>query len=167
MEILEEISETMESCNREYELYPNSKIAGLVQKLYLGLIAFCQQSLKLMQSSSLKLASLEFLGGATREDFQKSISKIRKISASVTREVEYLNRVELREALARLRNMERDQQRMLLAMEDQKKIMLSLKEERKITAMITDQQTILQAVQNLQMKVSALDPALFIVKKEE
>lgn len=164
--MLEEISETMESCGREYELYPSARIKGLVEKLYLGLIAFCQQSIKLMQASSLKRASLEFLGG-TREEFQNSISKIRKISASVMREVEYLNRVELRDAHVRLRNMERDQQRMLLAMEDQKKIMLSLKEERKITTMINDQQTILQAVQNLQMKVSALDPAFFVLRGNE
>jgi serine kinase of HPr protein (carbohydrate metabolism regulator) len=166
MEMLEEISETMEYCRREYELYPNARIKGLVEKLYLGLIAFCQQSLKLMQASSFKRASLEILG-ATREEFQNSISNIRKISASVMREVEYLNRVELREAHARLRNMERDQQRMLLAMEDQKKIMLSLKEERKITTMINDQQTILQTVQNLQMKVSALDPAFFVLRGNE
>jgi hypothetical protein len=165
--MLEEISETIESCTREYELYPSARIKGLVEKLYLGLIAFCQQSMKLMQGSSLiRRASLEFLGG-TREELQKSISKIRKISASVMREVEYLNRVELRNAHVRLRNMDRDQQRMLLAMEDQKKIMLSLKEERKITTMINDQQTILQAVQNLQMKVSALDPAFFVLRGNE
>ncbi len=164
--MLEEINETMESCTREYELYPSARMKGLVEKLYLGLIAFCHQSMKLMQASSLKRASLELVLGGTQEEFQTSISKIRKISASV-REVEYLNRVELRDAHVRLRNMERDQQRMLLAMEDQKKIMLSLKEERKITTMINDQQTILQAVQNLQMKVSALDPAFFVLRGNE
>lgn len=165
--MLEEINETMESCTREYELYPSARMKGLVEKLYLGLIAFCQQSMKLMQASPLKRASLELVLGGTREEFQNSISKIRKISASVMREVEYLDRVELRDAHVRLRNMERDHQRMLLAMEDQKKIMLSLKEERKITTMINDQQTILQAVQNLQMKVSALDPAFFVLRGNE
>jgi serine kinase of HPr protein (carbohydrate metabolism regulator) len=158
--MLEEISETMVSCLREYELYQSARIRGLIQKLYLGLIAFCEQSIKLMQASSLKRASLE-IRGATREDFQSSISNIRKISALVMREVEYPNRVELRDAHARLRNMEQDQQRMLLAMEDQKKIMLSLKVVRKITTMINDQQSILEAVQNLQMKVSALHPGYF------
>jgi hypothetical protein len=161
MEMLEEISETMESCGREYELYPSARIRGLIEKLYLGLIAFCEQSIKLMQASSFKRASLGVWGATRDENFQSSISNIRKISASVMREVEYLNRVELRDAHARLRNMEQDQQRMLLAMEDQKKIMLSLKEERKITTMINDQQSILEAVQNLQMKVSALDPGYF------
>jgi hypothetical protein len=57
----------------------------------MGLLAFCQQSIKLIQVSSLKCASLEIFGAAG-EDFQKSISKIRKISASVMREMEYLNR---------------------------------------------------------------------------
>jgi predicted GTPase len=96
-----------------------------------------------------------------------SISKIRQVSASVMKEVEYLHRVELHEANTRLRNIERDQQRMLLAMEDQKRIMLSLKEERKISTMINDQQTILQAVQSLQMKFSALNAATVVASNEE
>lgn len=164
--MLEEISETIESCCREYELYQSVRMKNLIEKLYLTLMEFCQQSIKMMQASPLKRATLE-LSGSKGEDFQKSILDIRKISASVMQEVEYLNRVELRNAHSRLRKMEQDQQKMLLAMEEQKKIMLSLKEERRITTMITDQQSILEVVQNLQMKVATLDPAFFVKRNSK
>ena len=167
IEMLREVNETILSCEREYELYPGPRIEGLMVELYTGFFTFLHQSIQIIQTPTLKRFTNPSIAQAAQENFPPIISKIHQLSTSVSKEVEYLHRLEVREAHLRVRNMERDQQRMLLAMEDHKKIMLSLREERKITAMITDQQTILQAVQSLQVKVSALSATVSVVDSDE
>jgi hypothetical protein len=165
--VLEEVNETIYACEREYELYTKDRIKDLILKLYIGLLTFLRRSIQLMSQPTFKLIMNPQMSRSAVQDFQTYISNIRQLSASVMKEVEYLQRVELHEAHSRLRKMDRDQQRVLMAMKDQKEIMLSLKEEKKITTMINDQQTILQAVQSLQMKFSALSAVSVIVASNE
>ena len=158
--MLQEVNEIILSCEREYELYPAPKVESLMVEIYTCLYTFLDQSIQTMQSSTFKDFTNLSIVQAVLDSLRPIIFNIHQLSVSISKEVEYLHRLEVRQTHLRVQNMERDQQKMLMAMEDQKKIMLSLKEERKITAMIHDQQTILQAVQCLQVKVSALSPTV-------
>lgn len=165
-EALSDVNETIRSCEREFELYPGDEIQELMVKLYTGLFGFLQKSLDIISQSDIK-RGLSRLSSGAQVQFQDSISEIRKISNSVTKEVEYRHRVELREANSRLKDMEKDQQRMLAAVEDQRRILASLQEERKIMTVIQEQQKILQVVQQLQMRFAAFAPATMSAVKVE
>jgi hypothetical protein len=149
-EMLEELAETMRACEREYDLYPSPMATQLLAKLYSEFLEFCSQAIQTIQSTSVARIAT---ANVARSRFQASITRIRKISSSVTREVEFQHRLELRNAHQRLINMERAQQSMIVAMQDQEKILTSLAEERRLVTMMKDQQVILQTVQQLQMRL--------------
>jgi hypothetical protein len=135
-------------------------------KLYAGLLDFLRQRLSLMSQSNLK-RGLSRLSGVAQVQFQDSMPEIRKVSKSVMKEADYRHQVELRETNSRLKDMEKDQQRMPAAMEDQRRILASLQEERKIITVIQDQQKTLPVVQQLQMRFAAFTPATTSAVKVE
>ncbi|KAF2971992.1 hypothetical protein GQX73_g1638 [Xylaria multiplex] len=158
MEMLEETGEVMRLCEREYELYQNSMTKEPLMKLYTEFLDFCQRTIRILQApawSSWFRRSM--IMQSARPELQNSISRIRKISASVRNEAEFQGRVELRHAHERIVTVEVQQQKMLAVMEDQKKILASLAEERRLVTMMKDQQTILQTLQQLQMRLQEMN----------
>jgi hypothetical protein len=142
MEILEEVTETLRTCEGGCKLYPGERTEQIMVKLYTSLFEVLQQSTKLMRQPTLKRLVTDLqIYGTDQKTLLASIAKIRQVSASVMKEVEHSHHLELREAHSHVKAMERDQQKMLMVMKDQRKIMSSLKEER-ILIMIIDQQSI-------------------------
>ena len=88
-----------------------------------------------------------------REDAEKSLSRLRRLSQSVQREVDYRHRSEMREAADRLVEMQVEQRKILMAVEDQKRILEALQEERSIMSLVQQQQKIMQVVQDIQNRM--------------
>jgi D-aminopeptidase len=103
--------------------------------------------------SSTQSETLRLRVPITDDTFKASITRIRRISSNVTREIELHHRLELKMAHRRLIKVERTQQSIVAAMEDQRKILASMAEVRRLVTMMKDQQVILQAVQQLQLRL--------------
>jgi seryl-tRNA synthetase len=80
------------------------------------------------------------------------VEQLRESAKAVLKEVEYVDRRETGIASTRLKFMEKDQQKILLAVEEQKKIMSNLQEQQQMLEMVKDQQEVLQMIQNLQIQ---------------
>lgn len=150
--MLEECGEAMQVCSREYDLYPDSTIQVPLEKLCLEFVDFCTQALRMFKTQNSLRRTL--LTQSELPVFQKSVSRIRRISASVRNEAEYQGRLELRQAHKRISAMEVQQERILVALEGQKKVLASLSEERRLVTMMKDQQSILQTLQQLQIRLA-------------
>ncbi|KAF2100603.1 hypothetical protein NA57DRAFT_74205 [Rhizodiscina lignyota] len=155
IEMIQEFSDAMRVCEREYKLYPNSMTKDPLIKLYSEFLEFCRRNMSLLQQPANARFRMAIIADAQRKGLQESISRIRKISATVVSEAEFQSRLELRDAHKRILAMELEQQKILAAMEEQKKILASLAEEQKLITMMKDQQMILQTLQQLQMKLQA------------
>jgi hypothetical protein len=88
--------------------------------------------------------------------FSRHVGELRKGSQDVLKEVEYLDRRETRIASTRLKFMEKDQQKILAAVEEQRKIMSNLQQQQQILEIVKDQQEVLQSVQQLLIQLRPL-----------
>jgi seryl-tRNA synthetase len=91
--------------------------------------------------------------------FSRDVEQLRESAKAVLKEVEYLDRRETRIASTRLKFMEKDQQKILLAVEEQKKIMSNLQEQQQMLEMVKDQQEVLQRIQNLLIQLRPIGPS--------
>ncbi|KAL9096699.1 MAG: hypothetical protein Q9165_001187 [Trypethelium subeluteriae] len=154
VEMFVETGEALRLCEREYELYQESMTKEPFMQLYTEFLDFCLGTIRMLQLPTLIRRSA--IMQPLRPDFQNSISRVRKIAASIRDEAEFQGRLELRHAHKRIVAVEVQQHKMLAAMEGQKKILASMAEERRLVAMMKDQQTILQALQQLQMRLQEI-----------
>ena len=58
VEMIEEMSDTIRHCEREYRLYQGEEIQDLMTKLYIELFSFLEQSIQLMTAPTSKHAVL-------------------------------------------------------------------------------------------------------------
>ncbi len=143
---LQEMSEVVKLCERELVLYQDPEIFSLVQECYIVL-------LELLTTFHKVASRLSRLKGHFREVAEKSQSRLRRLSQSVQREVDYRHRSEMREAGHRLVEMQVEQRKILMAVEDQKRVLEGLQEERSIMSLVQEQQKIMQIVQDIQNRM--------------
>ncbi|OCK90441.1 uncharacterized protein K441DRAFT_666107 [Cenococcum geophilum 1.58] len=146
-----ETSDAIRICQREYDLYPAPEIRNAMTKLYVAVLELAReaQTVMLRSSSRWVLDSLSAQDSA----ITKLLTKIQKQTQAIMQEVEYQQRLEMRDMSSRARNIERDQQKILAGIKNQKKILESLQEQQKIMSMIKTQQEILQGVQQLLFRI--------------
>ena len=143
MESLLEMSDTIQTCERELVLYKDAKIQNLVSRLYTELFEVLQTFRRLyLRSRDTVLES-----DLTRTNIEKPMAKMRRLYQAVMREVDYRHRVELRETVT---DIQIEQRKILTTLEDQRRILKSLQEERRIVGVVQEQQKILQIVQQIQ-----------------
>lgn len=146
---LQEMSEVIEACERELVLYQDPEIVSLVGECYIILLRSLTRFHKVFSKLPwVVLGRMDF-----REDIEKSVSRIRRLSQSVQREVDYRHRSEMREASDRLVDMQVEQRKIVMAVEDQKRVLQGLQEERKIMSLVQEQQKIMQVVQDIQNRM--------------
>ena len=143
VENLTQISEVIQTCERELVLYKEPKLQDLVTDLYVQLLEILGFRKGYLSSSKLALHM------ALRR-IEKRLAEMRKLSQAVQQHVDYLHRVELRETSSRIVDMQNEQRKILQTLEDQKRILQSLQEERQINHVVQEQQKILQIVQQIQ-----------------
>ncbi|PKK48209.1 hypothetical protein CI102_9238, partial [Trichoderma harzianum] len=147
-EVLYEMQDALETCTREYELYPEPKLKFIIVELYtesfLGMIAMLNALRPRLRVSDYGLSKLT--------DLEDSIARIRRSSQKVMKEVDYLHRRELRQAHLRLREIDKKQDQVIRALEEQKKILISMQEEQKALNLINDHQKVVQMLQQLLVK---------------
>lgn len=155
--MLEEVTQVISICDREFRLYQNEATRQLAMKLYLEILDFCTRTINIFQTpTSFTLFQRSMLTQSARPELRSSVARIRRISASVRDEAEFQSRAELQQANERIVAMRVQQGKIYAAMEDQKKILTSLAEERRLVTMMEDQQSILQSLQQLQVKMTAV-----------
>jgi hypothetical protein len=81
----------MGCCEREYDMYPSNVARQLLERLYSKFLEFCRQAIGSTQSETLRLRD-----PITDDTFKASITRIRRISSNVTREIELHHRLELK-----------------------------------------------------------------------
>lgn len=150
LEAMEEMQDAFEMCEREYALYPEHRLRRLVVQLYAEAVS----SLANMTQALARGASMYKYSGLVStpsgvSGIGESVERIRGASRKITAEVEYLQRRELREAYARLRDIDRKQDHVIRALAEHRKIMLSLQEEQRVLASVADHQKVLQMLQQL------------------
>lgn len=142
------MQDALETCTREYELYPEPKLKFIIVELYtesfLGMIAMLNALRPRLRVSDYGLSKLT--------DLEDSIARIRRSSQKVMKEVDYLHRRELRQAHLRLREIDKKQDQVIRALEEQKKILISMQEEQKALNLINDHQKVVQMLQQLLVK---------------
>ncbi len=144
------MSEVIKLCERELVLYQDPEIFSLVQECYIVLLKLLTTFRKVASRSSRSMVTLQT---GFREDAEKSLSRLRRLSQSVQREVDYRHRSEMREAGDRLLEMQVEQRKILMAVEDQKRVLQGLQEERSIMSLVQEQQKIMQIVQDIQNRM--------------
>lgn len=146
---MKEAAHTIEICQREYELYPEPSLREKLITLYTLVVDLVQQA----QIWATGKRSITRILPSPGPEFDRQIEELRKASDEVMQEVEYLDRRETRLASIRLKHMERDQRRILNAVQEQKKLIANMQEQRQILDMVRDQQQVLQSMQNLLMQL--------------
>ncbi|KAK4084571.1 uncharacterized protein Triagg1_1051 [Trichoderma aggressivum f. europaeum] len=146
-EALHEMQYALETCTREYELYPEPKLKIMIMELYTESFSGMTTVLKVLRGRW-KL----WVPGRNHHILKDTIAKIRRSSQKVIKEVEYLQRRELRQAHLRLRGIDRKQDQVIRALDEQKKILISMQEERKALNLINDHQKVVQMLQQLLAK---------------
>src|SRR5271170_5132936 len=144
------MSEVVTECERELVLYQDPNIYFLVEQCYIELLQSLERCAKVYKSSTSAILPWQI---SFREGMEKSMARIRKLSQSVIREVDYRHRLEMREASHRLVEMQIEQRKILMAVEDQKRVLESLQEERSIMSLVQEQQKIIQVVQDIQRRM--------------
>ena len=147
IESLTEMSDALNSCERELVLYKDSKLQDLVSRLYVQLLEIMDtwHRFYLRSSPSRALHPLNI-----RTDIEEPMAEMRKLSQAVLREVDYQHRVELRETSSKVADIQIEQRKILATLEGQRRILKSLQEERRIIGVVQEQQKILQIVQQIQ-----------------
>ncbi|PNP58535.1 hypothetical protein THARTR1_01551 [Trichoderma harzianum] len=146
-EALREMQDALETCTREYELYPEPKLKVIMMELYTESFSGMTTVLKVLREKS-----KVWTQGRNTQILKDSIAKIRRSSHKVMREVEYLHRRELRQAHLRLREVDRKQDQVIRALDEQKRILVSIQEEHKALNLISDHQKVVQMLQQLLAK---------------
>lgn len=146
-EALREMQDALETCTREYELYPEPKLKVIIMELYTESFSGMTIVLKVLRERSKVWAQ-----GRNTQILKDTIAKIRRSSQKVMKEVEYLHRRELRQAHLRLREIDRKQDQVIRALDEQKKILISMQEEQKSLNLINDHQKVVQMLQQLLAK---------------
>ena len=141
IESLTEMSDAIQTCERELVLYKSSKLQDLVARLYVPLL----EILGRLNSNHMLIQQPQL-----RPMVEKRMAEIRRLSQAVLREVDYQHRVEQRETSSRVADMQIEQRKILTTLEDQRRILKSLQEERRIIGVVQEQQKILQIVQQIQ-----------------
>ncbi|KAL6837653.1 hypothetical protein V8C40DRAFT_230515 [Trichoderma camerunense] len=150
-EALQEVQDALETCTREYELYPEPKLKVMITKLYTESVSGMTAMLKILQEKS-----KVWTQGRDTQNLKDTIAKMRQSSQKVIKEVEYLHRRELRQAHLRLREIDRKQDQVIRALDEQKKILISMQEEQKALNLINDHQKVVQMLQQLLAKLPPL-----------
>ena len=147
LESLTEMSDAIQTCERELILYRDAKLQNLVARLYVQLFEIletgCRFCLCSIFSGALNPLNI-------RTDIEKPMAEMRRLSQAVLREVDYHHRVEQRETSSKVTDMQIEQRKILTTLEDQRRILKSLQEERRIIGVVQEQQKILQIVQQIQ-----------------
>ncbi|KAL7961993.1 hypothetical protein V8C34DRAFT_311535 [Trichoderma compactum] len=150
-EALHEMEYALETCAREYELYPEPELKIILMELYTESFSGMAIVLKVLREKSKIWAP-----GRNSQTLKDTITKIRrssqKVIKEVEKEVEYLHRRELRQAHLRLRGIDRKQDQVIRAFYEQKKILISMQEEQKALNLINDHQKVVQMLQQLLAK---------------
>ncbi|KKP03129.1 hypothetical protein THAR02_04751 [Trichoderma harzianum] len=146
-EALREMHYALETCTREYELYPEAKLKIVIMELYTESFSGMTRVLKVLREKS-----KVWIPGRNTQRLKDSIAKIWRSSRKVITEVEYLHRRELRQAHLRLRGIDRKQDQVIRALDEQKKILISMQEEQKALNLINDHQKVVQMLQQLLAK---------------
>lgn len=141
------MQDALETCTREYELYPEPKLKVIIMELYTESFSGMTIVLKVLREKSKVWAQ-----GRNTQILKDTIAKIRRSSQKVMKEVEYLHRRELRQAHLRLREIDRKQDQVIRALDEQKKILVSMQEEQKALNLINDHQKVVQMLQQLLAK---------------
>ncbi|KAF3073666.1 hypothetical protein CFAM422_003935 [Trichoderma lentiforme] len=146
-EALREMQDALETCTREYELYPEPKLKVIIMKLYTESFSGMTIVLKVLREKS-----KPWTQGRNTQILKDTIAKIRRSSQKVMKEVEYLHRRELRQAHLRLREIDKKQDQVIRALDEQKKILIAMQEEQKALNLINDHQKVVQMLQQLLAK---------------
>lgn len=146
-EALREMQDALETCTREYDLYPEPKLKVIIMKLYTESFSGMTIVLKVLREKS-----KPWTQGRNTQILKDTIAKIRRSSQKVMKEVEYLHRRELRQAHLRLREIDKKQDQVLRALDEQKKILIAMQEEQKALNLINDHQKVVQMLQQLLAK---------------
>ena len=141
IESLTEMSDAIQTCERELVLYKSSKLQDLVARLYVPLL----EILGRLNSNHMLIQQPQL-----RPMVEKRMAEIRRLSQAVLREVDYQHRVELHKTSLRVADIQIEQRKILTTLEDQRRILKSLQEERRIIGVVQEQQKILQIVQQIQ-----------------
>lgn len=136
------MSDIIKLCERKLFLYHDPEITSLVQEFYIAFLKSLTVAHKIFLKSSKPKTALE-----------ESMSRIRQLSQSVQREVDYRHRLKMREASNRLVEMQVEQRQILMAVEDQKRMLQGLQEERNIMSLVQEQQKIMQIVQDIHKRM--------------
>lgn len=152
VEGLAEASDAIRLCSREYDLYPAPEVKEAMIKLYAHVLEFGKEAVLITRKG--------FVGRLQTMVIQDSpivklIAKIRKQARAIMQEVEYQQRLEMRDMSSRVRQIERDQQRILSGIASQKQILESLRDQQNIMSMIKTQQVILDGIQKLLLRIPA------------
>ncbi|KAH8424873.1 uncharacterized protein LDX57_002617 [Aspergillus melleus] len=153
VEGLAEASDAIRLCKREYDLYPAPEVKEAMIKLYSHVLAFGAEAAMITKKSF----AGRFIHAMTFQDgpIPKLIVKIQKQARAIMQEVEYQQRLEMRDMSSRVRHIERDQQKILSGIASQRKILESLRDQQSIMSMIKTQQEILDGVQKLLLRIPA------------
>ena len=146
-ESLAEMSDAIQTCERELLLHKDSQLQDVVARLYVQLFTILDIMRRFYSASRL---SNRFQRLDIRHSIEKPMAEMRRLSQAVLREVDYQHRVELRETSLRVADMQIEQRKILTTLEDQRRILKSLQEERRIIGVVQEQQKILQIVQQIQ-----------------
>lgn len=143
---IQEMTDAMATCSREITLYQDPELYEFVGQIHDELLDAIHWTCTYLSSSGLKswFNSLEL-----QFKYDKFMARIHIISQRVLREVDYRNRLEMRETSSRIVDMQVEQQKILAKVEDQKRILQSMQEERQIMDVVQKQQRILQIVQQI------------------
>ena len=148
IERLTEMSDAIQTFERDLVLYKDSKLQDLVARLYVQLFEILKIWRRFYFTPTRLHISLLLL--IDRFDDEKPMAEMRRLSQAVLREVDYQHRLELRETSSKVADMQIEQRKILTTLEDQRRILKSLQEERRIIGVVQEQQKILQIVQQIQ-----------------
>ncbi|KAM6476270.1 hypothetical protein HDV62DRAFT_252403 [Trichoderma sp. SZMC 28011] len=143
-----EMQYAVETCTREYELYPEPRLNIMMSELL-------HKELFLMVMAFMALRERpRVLSPVLATHIMKdTMAEIRRSSLKVKEEVGYLHRRELRQAHLRLRGVDRKQDQVIRALDEQKKTLISMQEEQKTLNLINDHQKVIQMLQQLKLEL--------------
>ncbi|UJO19848.1 uncharacterized protein CLAFUR5_09826 [Fulvia fulva] len=150
-----EMTEVIEVCNRERQLYESDKLSRMIADCYLEVLNVLRLSLQEIQGRRFMRTLMASMDNSYRSELDKAMTTIRRISDSILREVDYQHRLEMRETSSRVIDMQFQQHKMLALLENQQSILQEMDEERKVMTATQGQQEVLQAIQPIERQLQS------------
>lgn len=149
------MTEVIEVCNRERQLYESDKLSRMIADCYLEVLNVLRLSLQEIQGRRFMRTLMASMDNSYRSELDKAMTTIRRISDSILREVDYQHRLEMRETSSRVIDMQFQQHKMLALLENQQSILQEMDEERKVMTATQGQQEVLQAIQPIERQLQS------------